>query len=216
MRAYLTGSSPTSIWTAYARGERQYCGHRLPDGLQQHQRLPVPLITPTTKALKGEHDALVGVDEVVSRGLVGPDQWEQLQTLALAMFAFGSKNSPPARPDLGRYQVRVWPARGRCVGFCRRNSYARFIALLVPGDGYEESSRAGQHPQALDKEFVRRWLAQHGYMGEGAPPTLPARVRVEAAKRYIEIYERLTGRTFHPATDPPQTRLKRCFGALIS
>ena len=67
VRGYLTGVTSTSIWTAYAKGERSYCGHRLPDGLRKHERLPRPLLTPTTKAEQGAHDELTSREELVAR-----------------------------------------------------------------------------------------------------------------------------------------------------
>jgi phosphoribosylaminoimidazole-succinocarboxamide synthase len=79
-------------------------------------------------------------------------------------------------------------------------------------EGYTEALRRGDDPKSLDKEYVRRWLQERGYHGDGPPPTLPDDVRCEAAQRYIETYERITGRVFEPATDEPATRIRRHLG----
>src|SRR5262245_23823982 len=76
VRAYLTGVTSTAIWTAYARGDRVYCGHRLPDGLRKHERLPAPLLTPTTKAEHGAHDELASRAELVARGAISEEQYD--------------------------------------------------------------------------------------------------------------------------------------------
>src|SRR5215831_7714665 len=91
MRDYLTGVTSTSIWTAYARGERVYCGHRLPDGLRKHERLPEPLLTPTTKAAHGSHDELASRAELISRGLITEDEFDAAAELTRRLFEEGSR-----------------------------------------------------------------------------------------------------------------------------
>ena len=90
-RAYLTGSTKTAIWTAYERGERVYCGHRLPEGLRRHERLPEPILTPTTKAVRGAHDELASPDELIRRGLVDEGLFEQAAALCAALFREGQR-----------------------------------------------------------------------------------------------------------------------------
>ena len=90
-RGYLTGSTSTSIWTAYARGERVYCGHRLPDGLHKHERLPEPLLTPTTKAPSGQHDALVSRQEIVAAGTLSEELYDACEKLCRALFDAGQR-----------------------------------------------------------------------------------------------------------------------------
>ncbi len=79
-------------------------------------------------------------------------------------------------------------------------------------DAYERAMREGRDPEALDKEYVRRWLGEQGYRGEGTPPALPDEVRCEAARRYIEAYEQVTGRDFEPDTEAPEPRIRRNLG----
>src|SRR5512145_2309050 len=90
-RAYLTGVTSTSIWTAYAKGAREYCGHRLPDGLAKHQKLPHAIVTPTTKAEQGEHDELTSRAEIVRRGAMSAELYDEAEALALKLFAAGSE-----------------------------------------------------------------------------------------------------------------------------
>ena len=91
MRAYLTGVTSTSIWTAYARGERVYCGHRLPDGLRKHERLPEPLLTPTTKAEHGSHDEPASRAELIARGAIREAHFDAASALTAKLFAAGSR-----------------------------------------------------------------------------------------------------------------------------
>ena len=91
VRAYLTGVTSTSIWTAYARGERVYCGHRLPEGLRKHERLPKPLLTPTTKAAHGSHDELASREDLIARGLISPEHFDAAADLTARVFEEGSR-----------------------------------------------------------------------------------------------------------------------------
>nr|MDJ0785233.1 phosphoribosylaminoimidazolesuccinocarboxamide synthase [Myxococcota bacterium] len=90
-RGYLTGVSNTSIWTAYERGERQYCGHQLPEGMSKHERLAEPLLTPTTKAEKGEHDELTSREEILTRGVVDEETYDRAARMAADLFAAGTR-----------------------------------------------------------------------------------------------------------------------------
>ncbi|MCC6641496.1 MAG: phosphoribosylaminoimidazolesuccinocarboxamide synthase, partial [Deltaproteobacteria bacterium] len=91
MRAHLTGVTSTSIWTAYARGERVYCGHRLPDGLRQHEALPEPLLTPTTKAAKGQHDEPISRAQILAQGIVDEETFDRAGRVAHRLFAEGRR-----------------------------------------------------------------------------------------------------------------------------
>src|SRR3990172_6766193 len=93
MRAHLTGSTSTAIWTAYARGERVYCGHRLPEGLRQHEALPRPILTPTTKAPKGEHDALSSRAEILASGALGEALYDEAERIVAALFTAGTRHA---------------------------------------------------------------------------------------------------------------------------
>jgi phosphoribosylaminoimidazole-succinocarboxamide synthase len=208
VRGYLTGSSPTSIWTHYAAGARQYCGHRLPDGLPKHARLPAPLITPTTKAEKGSHDELLTAAQVVEQKLATADEFEQLSQLALAIFARGQQLAAERGLILvdTKYEFGRLPS-GKVVLI--DEVHTPDSSRYWYADSYEQALSKAEDPRALDKEYVRRYLSAQGFRGEGELPKLPDEVRIEAARRYIEIFEQMTGRDFEPNLEPPGSRIQR-------
>jgi phosphoribosylaminoimidazole-succinocarboxamide synthase len=210
-RAYLTGVSNTSIWTAYERGDRVYCGHRLPEGLQKHEPLPEPLLTPTTKAEKGEHDMLISREELIEQGFISAELYDRAARMTRALFDEGRRWAETRGLILvdTKYELGLDP-EGELVVIDEVHTpdSSRYWYL----DAYQRALSEGRDPEALDKEYVRRWLASRGYRGEGEPPTLPTDVRCEAAARYIAAYEQLTGVPFKPSTDDPQTRIRRSLG----
>ncbi|MDX1649108.1 MAG: phosphoribosylaminoimidazolesuccinocarboxamide synthase [Myxococcota bacterium] len=211
VRAYLTGVSSTSIWTAYERGEREYCGHRLPDGMRKHERLPEPLLTPTTKAERGEHDELTSRAELLARGVVEEQVYDEAARMAHALFEAGAAHARrqglilvDTKYEIGR------DADGRLV--VADEIHTPDSSRYWYADSYERALAEGRDPQPLDKEYVRRWLVEQGYRGEGAPPPIPDEVRCEAARRYVEAYERVTGREFEPDLEDPEPRIRRNLG----
>jgi phosphoribosylaminoimidazole-succinocarboxamide synthase len=211
VRGYLTGSTKTSIWTAYERGEREYCGHRLPEGLKKHEPLPAPLLTPTTKAPAGQHDELTSREAILESGTLTAERYDECAELTAALFAAGTHWA--ARRGLilvdTKYELGLDPeGRLTVIDEIHTPDSSRYWYR----DGYERSLSQGRDPEALDKEYVRRWLSDQGYRGDGASPALPVDVRVEAARRYIEAYELITGRAFEPDTQLPLPRMQRNLG----
>ncbi len=211
VRGYLTGVSPTSIWTAYARGERHYCGHQLPEGLRKHERLPVPLLTPTTKAEHGAHDELTSREELVARGAISAERYDRAAEVALRLFGEGTRWAEKQGLILvdTKYEMGLG-ADGELVVI--DEIHTPDSSRYWYADAYEGALSRGEDPKALDKEYVRRWLVQHGYRGEGPPPELPLEVRCEAARRYIAAFERVTGARFAPDVEPPLSRIRRNLG----
>jgi len=207
-RGYLTGVSSTSIWRAYEAGERLYCGHRLPDGLRKHQRLPEALLTPTTKAEHGEHDALTSREELIASGVISEAHYDEGARIAATLFAAGQAWAATRGLILvdTKYELGL-DSDGRLVVI--DEIHTPDSSRYWYADGYTEAFDRGEDPKSLDKEYVRRWLVEKGYRGEGPPPTLPDDVRCEAARRYIETFERITGREFVPSTDEPLARIRR-------
>jgi phosphoribosylaminoimidazole-succinocarboxamide synthase len=210
-RAYLTGSTSTSIWVAYAKGARVYCGHRLPDGMRRHQVLPEPLLTPTTKAERGGHDEPLSRAEILERGLVDEATFDRAADLCTRLFAEGRRFAATRGLILvdTKYEIGV-DERGELLVI--DEIHTPDSSRYWYRDGYERAMREGRDPEALDKEYVRRWLAEQGYRGEGTPPRIPDEVRCEAARRYIEAYEQVTGVPFVPDTEPPLVRIRRNLG----
>ncbi len=211
VRGYLTGSTSTSIWTAYAQGLRSYCGHRLPEGLRRHEPLPQPLLTPTTKAPRGAHDELISQGEIIARGLLSADLFDAAERFALALFAEGSRWASQRGLILvdTKYELGL-DAQDRLVVI--DEIHTPDSSRYWYRDAYERAMSEGRDPEALDKEYVRRWLGEQGFRGEGAVPELPVDVRCEAARRYIEAYERISGRDFEPDTEVPLRRIRRNLG----
>jgi phosphoribosylaminoimidazole-succinocarboxamide synthase len=211
VRAYLTGSTSTSIWTAYAQGSRSYCGQRLPEGLRRHERLPAPLLTPTTKAAPGSHDEPISRAEILSRGLVSEALYDQAERLVMALFAEGSRFAEQRGLILcdTKYEL-AQDARGHLVVI--DEIHTPDASRYWYREAYLRAMSEGRDPEALDKEFVRRWLGERGYRGEGPIPEIPLDVRCEAARRYIEAYEQITGRDFEPDTEDPLPRIRRNLG----
>ncbi len=212
VRAYATGTTSTSLWTHYERGERLFCGHELPEGLQKHQKLPRPILTPTTKAPKGEHDVSGSREEILAIGSVTARDFDEAAELAMALFSEGQR----VCADRGLILVDTKYEFGRTpegklvvIDEIHTPDSSRFWQAAT----YGERFRAGQDPEPLDKDYVRRWFLAQGYKGDGAPPPLTDDVRVGAAERYIAAFEQITGAAFVPNQDPPLPRMARNLGA---
>ena len=208
VRAYLTGVSSTSILTAYKSGAREFCGHRLPDGLSPHEALPKPLLTPTTKAPQGEHDANTSREEILANKTLTAAQFDQAAEYAMLLFAHGQRLCAERGLILvdTKYEFGLDPT-GRMVLIDEIHTpdSSRFWFAK----SYQERMSQGKTPESFDKEYVRRWLAEQGFKGDGPPPALPDDVRVEAARRYIEACDTIRGAAFSPDLTAPQERLQR-------
>jgi phosphoribosylaminoimidazole-succinocarboxamide synthase len=208
VRGYLTGVSDTSILTAYQRGERVFCGHALADGMKPHQRLPEPLLTPTTKAAHGQHDANVSREELLATGAVSAADFDRAAEYALALFAFGQELCA----ERGLIMVDTKYEFGK-------TSDGRIVLIdeiHTPDSSrfwfrrsYEERFARGETPESFDKEYLRRWLAAQGFRGDGPIPAIPEEVRLEASRRYIEACQMVQGTPFVPDLEAPLARLGR-------
>jgi phosphoribosylaminoimidazole-succinocarboxamide synthase len=209
MRAYLTGVTSTSILAAYEQGARSFCGHALPDGMKKHQKLPRPILTPSTKADKGDHDESVSREELIRRGAISAADFDQAAAICEKLFAFGVARAAERGLILvdTKYELGK-TADGEIVVI--DEIHTPDSSRYWYADDYEARLARGEDPRGLDKEYVRKWLAnERHYRGEGPPPPLPDEVRVEAARRYIKNYELVTGRPFLPDTAEPQARMRR-------
>ncbi len=211
VRAHATGTTSTSLWTHYERGVRDFCGHRLPDGLRKHQRLPAPILTPATKAPKGEHDVSGSREEILATGQVTAADFDEAASMAKRLFAAGQETCSARGLILvdTKYEFGRTP-QGKLVVIDEIHTpdSSRFWRSAT----YEARLEAGQDPDPLDKDFVRRWYIAQGYKGDGPAPAMPDDVRVGAAERYIAAYEQITGETFVADTEPPLPRIARNLG----
>jgi phosphoribosylaminoimidazole-succinocarboxamide synthase len=211
MRGYLTGSSSTSIWTAYESGVRNYCGHALADGLQRHEKLPAPILTPTTKAEQGDHDELTSREALIESGAISEALYDEAHSIAQRLFAEGSRFAEKQGLILvdTKYEMGLDQSGAILViDEIHTPDSSRYWRL----DSYEKALSDGGSPAAIDKEYVRLWLGAEGYKGEGTPPELPIEVRVEAATRYIAAFEQISGRAFEPDFEAPIERIERNLG----
>jgi phosphoribosylaminoimidazole-succinocarboxamide synthase len=214
MRAYLTGVTSTSIWTHYERGQREFCGHRLPDGLRKNQPLPEPILTPSTKAAQGGHDRSVSRDEILAEGRISSADFDRAAELSRALFEAGTRHCR----DRGLILVDTKYELGKTPGgeiVVIDEIHTPDSSRLWFADGYEERFAAGEEPKSFDKEFVRRYLASAGFLGDGPIPPIPAAIRVEAARRYIEAYERIVGAAFEPDLTEPVDRIRNAMRAAL-
>lgn len=195
VRDYITGSTETSIWPMYARGERVLYGHALPEGLVKNQKLPETIITPTTKAAQGAHDEPVTAQEIVARGLATAAQWEALERLSLRLFARGREIAAANGLILvdTKYEFGL-DADGRVTladEIHTPDSSRYWIA-----ESYDHRLAAGEEPESLDKEFLRLWIAGRCDPYTEPIPEIPPETLIQFSGKYVALYEQVTGLAF--------------------
>lgn len=212
VRGYITGVTTTALWYRYALGEREIYGYAFPEGLSKNEQLPAPIVTPTTKgdasfgSAKQVHDERLTPGEVVSKGYLDSETWEQVQAAALALFRRGQTIASRAGLILvdTKYEFgRALDGSVLLIDEMHTPDSSRFWKA----DSYAERFEAGQEPENFDKEFVRLAYTAQNYRGDGEPPVMPDELWVKASARYITIYEMLTGKTFVPGAYPIEPRL---------
>jgi phosphoribosylaminoimidazole-succinocarboxamide synthase len=213
VRGYITGITDTALWTQYARGDRTIYGHQFPDGLSKNTALPTPIITPSTKGADGAHDEPLSSVAVVERGLVDGELWGRVEAAALALFERGTERGAAAGLILADTKYEF--------GLSTNGDLLLIDEVHTPDssrwwieESYEQRLRAGDEPESLDKEVVRRALADAGYTGEGPIPELAPEVWSATSARYIDAYERLTGAKFIPGTYPAGRRIHAALAGL--
>jgi len=201
VRRYLTGS----LWREYDSGTREIYGQVLDKGMQRDQRFEKPLLTPTTKAEQGQHDQPLSPEEVVARGLVKRELWEEVKESAFALFARGEEEA--ARRGLilvdTKYEFGLEAGNLAVIDEIHTPDSSRYWEL----DEYERRYDQGQEQKMLDKENIRQWLLQRGFDGHGKPPELTDEVRLSLARTYLDLQQRLTGREPVLPETPPAERL---------
>jgi phosphoribosylaminoimidazole-succinocarboxamide synthase len=195
VRSYLTGVTSTSVWTHYAAGKRTFAGHALPEGMKKNEPLPAPILTPSTKADKGGHDVTVSRDELLAMGQVSEADFDTAAALAMALFRHGQEVCRARGLILvdTKYEMGRTPD-GRIVVIDELHTPDSSRYWLAAS--YEARLARGQEPESFDKEYVRRWLADVGFRGDGPIPPIPDEVRIEASRRYVEACEMIRGEPF--------------------
>lgn len=210
VRAYLAGTTGTSILTLYKTGQRHMYGVTLPDGMCDNQILPRPIITPTSKAFDGGHDAPLTPDQIVAEKLVSAAQWKTLSGYALALFARGQELAAKRGLVLvdTKYEFGV-DAEGQIIladEIHTPDSSRYWLAA-----SYAEKFQRGEKPESFDKDFVRNWVAARCDPYKDPIPEIPADLIRETAKIYIRAFETITGQHFQrpPADEPILARIRR-------
>ena len=196
IRGYLTGSA----WRAYKEGCREICGVKLPDGMRENERFPEPIITPTTKAAEG-HDEDISREEIIAKGIVSKEDYDQVEKYTRALFARGTEIAASKGLILVDTKYEFGKADGKVIlvdEIHTPDSSRYFYA-----DGYQEKFEKGEPQKQLSKEFVRQWLIENGFMGkEGQQvPEMTDEYCETVSQRYIELYEDITGKKFVPCAD---------------
>ncbi len=193
---------------AYERGARTFCGHALPDGMKKNQKLPAPILTPSTKArARATTTSRSRATSCSPWARSRPSDFDRAAEIATALFAFGQRRAAERGLILvdTKYEMGITPD-GQVIVI--DEIHTPDSSRYWYAEDYEARMAAGEEPRSLDKEYVRRWLAeQAGYRGDGPPPALPDDVRIEAARRYIATYELVTGRAFVPDPGDPGKRI---------
>jgi phosphoribosylaminoimidazole-succinocarboxamide synthase len=184
-------------WRTYSNGQRVLCGALMPDGLKENDLFPTPLITPSTKASEG-HDEDISENEIIEQGLVPGDEWMQIKTYALALFERGKELALKQGLILADTKYEFGKRNGQIV--LMDEIHTPDSSRYFYADGFAERQEKGEKQKQLSKEFVREWLIQNEFMGKEGQ-TVPAMSDewVETiSKRYIELYEKVTGTFFTP------------------
>ena len=203
IRGYLTGSS----WRTYKSGKREICGVAIPDGMKEHQRFEKPIITPTTKADEG-HDEDISREEIIRQGLISEEDYKQIEEITYKLFQRGSEIAAKhglilvdTKYEFGKIGDQIY----LMDEIHTPDSSRYFIA-----DEYQECFEKGLPVKQLSKEFVREWLMANGFQGQEGQqvPEMTPEIVSSISERYIELYEKVTGKKFEKA-DESDDILKR-------
>lgn len=194
VRGYITGTTSTSAWVNYNQGVRDFCGQRLPAGLRKNQKFDAPIITPTTKDDK--HDRLISPAEIVSEGILSQAEWDYTSKKAFELFTYGQTIARThglilvdTKYEFGKDGHGVI----RLVDELHTPDSSRYWIA----DTYEERFAHGEEPENIDKEFLRLWFSNNcdPYHDPELPPA-PKHLVIELSRRYIQLYEMITGQNF--------------------
>lgn len=191
VRGYLAGHAART----YSSGLRTLCGVTLPEGLKENDKLPTPIITPTTKASEG-HDEDISKEEIINQGIVSKQHYEQLEKYTLALYARGQEIANKMGLILvdTKYEFGLFNNEITLMDEIHTPDSSRYFYL----EGYNERQQNGEEQKQLSKEFVRRWLIENGFQGkeEQTIPAMSDEWVTEISNRYIELFEKVTGNKF--------------------
>jgi len=191
IRGYLAGHAART----YNSGLRMLCGVTLPEGLKENDKLPEPIITPTTKASEG-HDEDISKEEIIKQGIVSKEHYEQLEKYTRALYARGQEMANKMGLILvdTKYEFGLHDGKICLMDEIHTPDSSRYFYM----EGYTERQRKGEEQKQLSKEFVRRWLIENGFQGKEGQviPEMSEAWISEISDRYIELFEKVTGNKF--------------------
>lgn len=206
IRGYLAGHA----WREYKSGKRSVCGVALPDGLRENDKLPAPIITPTTKAHEG-HDEDISREEILENGIVSKKEYEILESYTRQLFERGTEMAKAqglilvdTKYEFGKKDDQVY-----LIDEIHTPDSSRYFY----SDGYEQRQQKNEPQKQLSKEFVRQWLITNGFQGkEGQEiPEMTDSVVKSISDRYLELYEKVTGEELHRQDySSVQSRIENC------
>jgi phosphoribosylaminoimidazole-succinocarboxamide synthase len=207
VRGYITGVTDTAAWTAYSKGERNFCGNILPEGLKKNQKFDKPIITPTTKS--EDHDEKISGDEIIKRKLLTKEQWDHISEKALKLFGRGTRIAVKNGLILVDTKYEF--------GFDNKGNIFLIDEIHTPDSSrfwiketYNEKFENGEEPENIDKEFLRLWFKEHcDPYKDKVLPEAPEELVVELSKRYIQLYEMTIGNQFAAETGDVTTRIEK-------
>jgi phosphoribosylaminoimidazole-succinocarboxamide synthase len=203
VRGYLTGSA----WRDYEKSG-SVSGISLPAGMREYEKFPEPLLTPSTKETEG-HDRPISRKEIIAEGHLEEGLWRRIETVAQSLFRRGTEIAAANGLILvdTKYEFGLRHGELMLIDEIHTPDSSRFWYS-------SDYSGPGTRPKQLDKEYLRRWLMEQGFMGDGEPPHIPDEVRVETGLRYVEAYERITGTAFEPRSGGAEQELAAVQAAL--
>lgn len=191
IRGYLTGHA----WRTYKAGGRELCGIILPEGMKENQKFETPIITPAAKAQEG-HDIDISKEDILKQGIVSETVWNTLEDYTRKLFAKGTEMAAEKGLILvdTKYEFGIFDGKVILIDEIHTPDSSRYFYV----DKFQENFEAGKSPKHLSKEFVREWLMENGFQGLKAQkmPEMTEDVVEMISERYIELYEKVTGKTF--------------------
>ncbi len=212
IRGYLAGHA----WREYSAGKRQVCGVSLPEGLKENDKLPEPIITPTTKASVG-HDEDISREDILAKGIVSKEDYEQLEKYTRAVYQRGTEIAAAQGLILVDTKYEFGKSDGKI--YLIDEIHTPDSSRYFYSDGYEERQQTGEPQKQLSKEFVRKWLIENGFQGKDGQtvPEMTPEIIESISERYIELYNKITGESFvKPEAGEILTRVEKNVTAALA
>jgi phosphoribosylaminoimidazole-succinocarboxamide synthase len=207
IRGYLTGVTSTAVWTAYDKGEREYCGNILPEGLKKNHKFPIPIITPTTK--DEIHDEKITSEEIIKQKLMTEEQWNKVSDYTMKLFLRGTEIAAKNGLILVDTKYEFGYDKDGNIYLCDEIHTPDSSRFWIK-ETYEERFNNGQEPENIDKEFLRLWFKENcDPYKDKELPAAPEELIVELSGKYIKLYEMITGNEFQPDEGSVQDRITK-------